>query len=487
MKKRKNIGKRVLVQGNFDVLHPGHIRLLKFARECGNNLTVAVNSDRVMKGINRVTEDHRLELVKSLECVDDAFLTDASPWDLVDRLKPDVVVKGREFEDMVNNELQYLKSYGGQLIFGSGEFETNAENFIKKNENLNRCFHYEEAREYSVRHDITWNRAFSCVECFKDVNALVIGEVIVDEYVQGTAVGLSQEDPTVVLCPNKTDTFLGGAAITAGHVKALGACNVSFMSVLGKDKPGEYATSRINEYGVDAHFYYDDSRPTPLKKRFRAGKKTLLRVNEVRHHKISRELQEEIIADIEPMLDDLQLLIFSDFNYGLLPTSLVERITTLCHERGVKVVADSQSSSQVGDISRYRNMDLITPTEREVRVALNNSDDGLVVLAQKLTERTGTKSLVVTLGEEGILIHQPDADLQSWENDRLPAINRNAVDPAGAGDCFLAASALAVASGASPWLAYYLGSLAAACQVSTLGNTPLSARRLLDVLEESLQ
>lgn len=485
MHKTKTKTKNVLVIGNFDVLHPGHIRLLKFAKECGDQLIVAINTDATMAVKSRVNELHRLELVKSLECVDKAFLTAHSASELIEIHKPNVVVKGKEFEERFNPEISALDSYGGKLIFGSGEFEANAEQFIKRSEQLKGGFDYSESKAYAQRHNIDLITVNDCLNNVRDITAIVIGELIVDEYVQGTAIGLSQEDPSIVITPNQTDTFLGGAAITAAHIKSIGAKSVSLISLLGNDAAAKYAQKKIKNYQVTPFFYQDDSRPTPLKTRYRAGNKTLLRVNQVRHHKISKEIQDSIIDRVKALLPGANLLVFSDFNYGLLPTTLVQRITSLCQKYKVTVVADSQTSSQVGDISRYRGMDLITPTEKEVRVALNNPDDGLVILAQKLTKRSNTKNLVITLAEEGVLIHTPCKSQIDWENDRLPAINKHAVDPAGAGDCFLAASALALASNASPWLAYYLGSLASACQVSTIGNTPLSLELLQKTIKES--
>ncbi|KZN47194.1 PfkB family carbohydrate kinase [Pseudoalteromonas luteoviolacea] len=482
MAKVSTSGKCILVQGNFDVLHPGHIRLLSFARSCGQELIVAVNKDKTMPVKSRVSEKHRLEMVNSLECVDHAFLTDDLPQDVVNILRPYAVVKGKEFECRANPELDILNEYGGKLIFGSGEFESNAEQYIKKTSRPASSFDFAEMRNYASRHNIKASKLSDTLNKVKSLNVLVIGEAIVDEYIQGTAVGMSQEDPTIVMTPNKTDKYLGGAAITAGHIKALGANSVSLVSVIGHDAAGSFVSEHINNYHVTPYLFTDSTRPTPLKTRYRASSKTLLRVNQVRQHKIPIELQKDIIGAIEQEIAKLDLLVFSDFNYGLLPQSLVNTISQLCKTHSVKVVADSQTSSQVGDISRYTDMDLITPTERETRVALSNPDDGLVVLAQKLTNKAKPKNLVITLGEDGIFIHKPTLTFEHWENDRLPAINTNATDPAGAGDCFLAASSLALVAGASSWEAFYLGSLAAACQVSSLGNVPLS----IDVFEKAI-
>jgi rfaE bifunctional protein kinase chain/domain len=479
--------RQVLVQGNFDVLHPGHIRLLKFAKECGDQLIVAINTDSAMKTKSRVTQEHRLEMVKSLECVDEAFLTSTTPEHLISELKPYAVVKGKEFDEQCNPEKAALDAYGGLLIFGSGEFESNAYQFINKNLNSHSAFDFQEMQTFAHRHDITRESVFEYLNKIQDISALVIGEVIVDEYVQGNAVGLSQEDPTIVMTPNKTDSFLGGAAITAGHIKSLGAEQVALVSVLGEDDTAKYVKESIKNYQVSPLLFTDSSRPTPLKTRFRAGSKTLLRVNKVRQHKISKELQQKILSTIEDKLDKFNLLVFSDFNYGILPQSLVEKLMLLCKKRGVKVVADSQTSSQVGDISRYKDTQLLTPTEREVRVSLNNFDDGLVTLAHKLTQKTQANYVVITLAEEGIFIHNPDKTSTNWENDRLPAINPNAIDPAGAGDCFLAASALLLVSGSDIWHACYVANLAAACQVNTIGNNPLPFSKLSLCVNESFE
>ncbi len=482
------MSKTVFVQGNFDILHAGHIRLLKFAKECGDRLIVAVNKDDVMEIDSLINEEERLDLIRSIEYVDHAFLTQLSPPENIKQLKPSVVVKGREFEDRENLELVELQKYGGILIFGSGEFESNSAQLFKARPlNNGSSFDFRDSKRYANRHKITLDSVSQTFKSFSALKIAVIGEVIVDEYVQGSAVGLSQEDPTIVMVPNRVDKYLGGAAITAGHVKSLGASKVDLFSVLGDDDQVNYVKSKIADYKVNAYFYLDSSRPTPLKTRFRAGSKTLLRVNQVRQHKISKEFQDKLYADLCNEINNYDLLIFSDFNYGLLPQDLVDRITQLCIQRNIMIVADSQTSSQVGDISRFNTVDLMSPTEKEVRVALNNIDDGLVILAQKLTEKSRPKNLVVTLAEEGIFIHKPNADFSSWQNDRLSAININAVDPAGAGDCFLATSSMVLCSGGDIWLASFIASFASACQVGIIGNNPLEQATVENLISEAFK
>jgi len=289
---------------------------------------------------------------------------------------------------------------------------------------------------------------------------------------------MSQEDPTIVVTPIVSNKFLGGAAIVAAHARSLGAATVKFISVTGNDESYTFVADKLIAYGVDAKLFNDTSRPTTLKQRYRAGNKTLLRVSHLRQHKINKNLQRQILDYLLTALVDVDLLVFSDFNYGTLPQELVDEITLECTKRGIMMVADSQSSSQVGDVSRFKNVALLTPTEREARLALGNYEDGLVVLAEALRKKTMANNVVITLGAEGVLIHAAHPGKNQWLTDRLPALNTSPKDAAGAGDCLLVCTAMAMVLGRTIWESLYLGSVAAACQVGRIGNIPLTAAEL---------
>jgi bifunctional ADP-heptose synthase (sugar kinase/adenylyltransferase) len=171
-------------------------------------------------------------------------------------------------------------------------------------------------------------------------------------------------------------------------------------------------------------------------------------------------------------------LIFSDFNYGVLPQLVVEAVITLAKENGVIVAADSQSSSQLGDIGRFKGVDLLLPTEREARVSTQNREDGLVVLAEQLRQKSNAKFILLKMGEQGVLIHAPSEVCDGWLTDQVEALNKFPKDVAGAGDSMLVASALTLAAGGSIWEAACIGSMAAAVQVGRVGNVPIQFREL---------
>ncbi|MFM7819684.1 MAG: PfkB family carbohydrate kinase, partial [Actinomycetota bacterium] len=136
----------------------------------------------------------------------------------------------------------------------------------------------------------------------------------------------------------------------------------------------------------------------------------------------------------------------------------------------------------IGDISRFKNADLLTPTEREVRLALRNSEDGLVVVAEAVCIAANAQAAIVKLGEQGVLLHSRNS--KSFETDQIPALNSAPQDVAGAGDCMLVAASLALTVGGNMWEVGLLGSLAAAIQVSRVGNTPITQDEILHELSE---
>lgn len=471
----------VLVSGHFNILHPGHLRLFRAAKEYGERLVVAVKSDRLAGLAAHLPEHLRLDGVLSNGLVDEAFIYDENISDLIARIRPDVVVKGKEYELIFNPEFASLQIYGGLLVFSSGETIFSSLDLIRKEFQNFELRSISLPVEYFSRHSIIKDNLIEFVEKFSNLRICVVGDLIVDEYISCEPLGMSQEDPTIVVMPVDTVQFLGGAGIVAAHAAGLGG-QVNFFSVTGSDVAREYALSKFVEFGVACHLLVDQSRPTTLKQRYRSKGKTLLRVSHLHQGAISGALQKKLLGAIELVLGDTDLLVFSDFNYGCLPQSFVQQLVEMAKSHGVFLAADSQSSSQMGDISRFKGMDLITPTEREARISTRNREDGLVVLAEQLRQQAAASNVLLKLGEDGVLIHAGDGKSPGWLTDRIVALNSSPKDVAGAGDSLLIVSAMVLASGGSIWEAAVLGSLAAAVQVGRLGNTPLRSVELLGEL-----
>ena len=474
--------KLVFVSGNFNIIHPGHLRLLNFAKSCGDRLVVGLFED-AEPGV-LVPFELRQESLKSMNSVSDVVSLKLDQLaDFISALKPHAVVKGKEHETGHNPERDVVRGYGGHLIFSSGEAKFSSVDLIRSELALPGEFILRHDNDFLTRHGTSRERLKDIVQKFDGIQALVIGDLIIDEYIYCDPLGMSQEDPTIVVTPVESRTFTGGAGIVAGHVASLGAKS-RYISITGDDETANISETSLAGFGVEATLIRDTSRPTILKQRFRASNKTLLRVSHLRAHDIGEEFIESVMEKFHQLLPHTNLVIFSDFNYGCLPQSLVDAITQICRERGVPFVADSQASSQVGDVSRYVGATIISATEREARLAVNDFKSGLQNVADRLLQKSQAKTLIVKLGAEGLLVISPSPDLTT---DSLKAMNSNPVDVAGAGDAFLSASSLALAAGASIWESAYLGSIAASIQVSRIGNIPLKKELLLRELSNRRQ
>lgn len=473
--------KVVLVSGNFNILHPGHMRLLRFARECGEKLVVAVYSDRVAGKSAHLPEHLRLEGVKSNSWVDEAMLIDEAVEKVIVRLKPDIVVKGKEHESAYNAEQAAVEQYGGRLLFSSGEALFSSVDLLRKEFLQSDIRTISLPQGYMHRHGIGIHRLYELVDQFAQKKVCVVGDLIVDEYITCQPLGMSQEDPTIVVTPLDTVRFIGGAGIVAAHAAGMGA-KAEFVSVTGADSVRDFSILELAKAGVTAQMLFDESRPTTLKQRYRSKGKTLLRVSHLHQGAIPSKLQTGLLEKVEEALSGADLLVFSDFNYGCLPQPVVDSISAMARARKIMMAADSQSSSQVGDISRFVGMDLLTPTEHEARLATRKRDDGLVVLAEALRQSSKARNVLLKMGEEGLLVHAGGAENKEWVTDRVSALNAAPRDVAGAGDSLLIASALTMACGGSIWEAACLGSLAAAVQVGRVGNTPIQTSELLQEL-----
>jgi len=367
------------------------------------------------------------------------------------------------------------------LLFSSGESIFSSLDLLRKEFHQSTMDDISIPYDYLSRHGISTDRLITLIKKISTLRVCVVGDVIVDEYITCEPLGMSQEDPTIVVTPVDTTKFIGGAGIVAAHAAGMGA-EVEFVTVSGVDSACEYVRDALLKAGVNAHMIEDESRPTTVKQRYRSKGKSLLRVSYLHQTAINSALQNKVMDICSSFIDGIDLLVFSDFNYGCLPQLLVNELSALARHQGVMMAADSQSSSQVGDIARFSDMDLITPTEREARISARNHEDGLVVLAEELQSQSLAHNILLKIGEEGFLIHAGNSERDDWLTDRIPALNSAPRDVAGAGDSLLISCALTLACGGNIWESAAIGALAAAIQVGRVGNTPLNEEELLGEL-----
>jgi rfaE bifunctional protein kinase chain/domain len=468
-----------LVYGNFNLLHPGLLRFLKYSKDLGYPLYVAIKPDSDKEVF--ISSSHRLEALNSLIFISKSFVFNGDISSLIKKIRPKYIVKGNEYKEKLNSEIDSIKSCGATLIFSSGDSHFSSSDLLKNYNFSNVNNILEKSSSFIKRHRVDLSKIRKKLYDFRKLKITVVGDLIVDEYISCEALGMSQEDPTLVVSPSNYKKFIGGAGIVAMHAKSMGV-DVNYFSVTGNDSAAKFASKVLSSSGVKFFNEIDLSRPTILKQRYRAKGKTLLRVNHLKDHTITSDLEKKFVKNIISNLKKCDLLIFSDFNYGLLTNTLVDKLTRYCYQHKIPFVADSQVSSQYGDISKYKNALLLTPTELEARTSLSNFNSGLMQIVEELHSKTKPRHLFITLGSDGLLAYSPNKNKKIISCDQIGALNENPRDVSGAGDSVLIFASLGLVSGLTVWESALLASIAAYIQVSNLGNKPLTISELESVL-----
>ena len=311
---------------------------------------------------------------------------------------------------------------------------------------------------------------------------LVIGDTIVDQYVACDALGMSAEAPIVVVRELDSREYVGGAAIVAMHARALGA-QCRFLSVVGQDLSANIVTQELESLNVEHFLIEDKSRPTTFKIRYLVNNQKMFRVSRLKEHSIPRQVEDQIIAKLKGAASQVQGILVSDFVYGVITPLILKAITELSVKHNLLVFGDLQCSSQVGNISKYKNFNLLCPTERESRIALGTQDEGLEWMANALIKKTNTSNLVMKLGREGFIAYESVVD-GFINRQHFPALNTNPVDVAGAGDSLVAALSVGLCSGANLMKSSAIGAGMASLAVQSIGNIPVSHQQLKNYLKK---
>ena len=474
-----------LCYGHFNAIHPGHLRYFQTARKHGEKLFVALEGDEQLSEFERTqqfSQEERAQAVAALDLVDLVIILDSGGLDvLIGSIRPSALVFGREFERERSKEISgavdIIKKLGGKVVYDVGETHyATADLFHGSPHELEqkRWYQFKLAlKNQRIELDEVFNRF---LESSKP-RILVVGDTIVDRYVACDPIGLSSEAPVVVVKELETRDFIGGASIVAGHIASLGG-NCVYVSVAGRDDKADFVKDKLSDLGVVVNLLEDVSRPTTFKIRYLIENQKLFRVSKLKEHRLSAALENQVIAVLENEAPSSNAIVISDFVYGVVTPKIVETATRLSQEYHLPLIGDLQCSSQFGDVSKFKDFDLLCPTEREARLALNNQDDGIEYVSNLLMEKTRASNLVIKLGTEGLITYCRSDRPGVIDRQHFPAISVNPVDVSGAGDSLLAGMVLSLTRGLSIMEAAALASCIAAIAVQIVGNCPVGINDL---------
>lgn len=467
--------KVIICHGCWDVLHPGHIRHLTYAKSKADILVVSITSDKhIVKGTYRpyVPQDIRAESVAALSMVDYIVIDDhTAALEIIASLQPDFFAKGFEYasrNEATKAEVSAVESYGGKVIFTPGDIVYSSTKLL--NTHLPKL-HIEKLINLMRKFDITFDGLRRVFKQFHDYSIHVVGDTIIDTYTRTNLIGCNAKTPTFSVLYDGHEDFVGGAAIVARHLKVAGA-DVTFTTVLGNDKMGRFAASEMKNIKLEA--IIDESRPTTHKNVIIAGDSRLLKIDTVDNSQVSVNICREISDLISRT--GCNAIIFSDFRHGIFNKNTIPVFSKIRPESFM--VADSQTASRWGNITEFSGFDLITPNEKEARFALADQDSNICALASTTKEAAQAKNIILKLGTRGVFF------LQDGLPHSVDSFADDVKDAVGAGDALLAYATLTMLASKSLPMACIIGSMAAACECEIDGNMPVTPEAVLAKLDE---
>lgn len=484
----------VQCHGCFDIVHPGHVRYLQFARRLGDVLIVSLTGDAgVGKGPDRpyIPEALRAENLAALEFVDWVVI-DPNPTacELLATLKPDVYVKGREYAASADarflRERAIVEGYGGRVVFHSGDVVFSSTRLIQSLDaepHLTEC----RARAMCQSNGIDLPAARAAVQQLRGVRTLVVGDVVRERYVLCDACG----DPgPVALSLQQLGQrwFWGGAAALAIQLRALGA-DVTLITAVARTprKSQDDLRHEMARRGVTA-VLLPVGGGFVTHSTFIADDAKLLQLTQGAAGPLD-SASERLVADaIDARLPDTRLLVWSEHGCGTITPGLVRRATPHARAAGARITG---AAGGRGDLAMLRDTDLITVAEKSLRHAAHDLAAGLPAIAWRWLSQTRGRTMIVSLHKSGLLsfdgrgedplrhAEQP----QRLRSGFVPATTTHYVDTLGVDEAVLATASLAIAAEGSLAMAAYLAGGATALVAARGGRTFCSADDLAAWIE----
>lgn len=465
--------KVVHCHGVFDLLHIGHIRYFEQARRMGDVLVVTITRDRyVDKGPHRpaFTETLRAEAVASLNCVD---LVAVNEWPTAEEtlqlLQPDVYVKGSEFKNIssdgtgkIAREEKVVRELGVKLAF-TDDIAFSSSNLINRYlSNLPK-----EINKYLqlFRQRYELQEILDVLDRMQNLNVLVIGDTILDEYRYCDAIGKSSKDPIIVVKYRDHELFAGGVLAVANHVANF-ANKVQLVTVLGEnDSHKGFIQSRLHP-DVSSYFAFQPNAPTIIKRRFVDGYSfnKLLEEYVMDDSGLPRWQNLQVCDWLKEQLTKFDLVIAADFGHGAISNAIVNTLSK--HARFLAVNTQANAGNRgLHTVTRYPRADYACIAEHELRLETRAQNGSIRPGMYAVLKKLGCSQLVVTRGRKGCAVQDKNRGFV-----QVPTFAQRVVDRIGAGDAFLSVTSLAAALGVSNEVLGFIGNVVGALAVEVLGN-----------------
>jgi len=321
---------------------------------------------------------------------------------------------------------------------------------------------------------LTKDRAEQITRQMRDSHIVVLGDVMLDEFLWGDVTRISPEAPVPVVDIKRESTHLGGAANVLANLLALGA-QACVIGVIGDDFAGERIRSSVNDKSAmqtDGLLIADNQRPTTIKTRIIAQHQMVVRADREHRTPVDAQIESRIIAAVKTALASAQALVISDYDKGVVTPRILAEVLPAAYGR-MPVLIDPK----MRNFDSYRPATLVTPNHHEALRLANleeDSDADLQTAALMIRARLICDAVLITRGDRGMMLLEGERDPV-----RVETTAREVYDVTGAGDTVIATLAAALAAGASMTEAAVLANHAAGIVVGKLGTATASAEEVL--------
>tara|TARA_A100001015_G_C15026348_1_gene730709 strand:+ start:389 stop:1876 length:1488 start_codon:yes stop_codon:yes gene_type:complete len=465
--------KIVLCHGVFDLIHIGHIKFLKKAKELGNFLIVSVTTDEyVNKGPGRpaFNTQQRMKFLSELKFVD--YVCESSDFTakkVIEKFKPKFYCKGIDYplsklkkDQNLKTEIKAVKKNNGKFIVIKEEKLSSSKlinDYSLQNLN-NACKNYIKL----VKKDISLTNIKNSIEKINKLKVLVLGEMIIDNYIFVDSVGKSGKEPILIYKKVKEKKFMGGSGYISNLVSSF-AKSINLISVIGEKKEElGFIKNNLNK-NIKFSYVAKKNSPTIVKSRYLDSYRNnkIMGIYKLNDSMILKNEEKKYILKIRKQLKNSDLVIVADYGHGLFSKLIRDEIEK--HKKKVYLNTQINSFNRgFHTLSNYKNINGLIINESELRHEMRDQNTKLEKLIQKLKKKIKFKHLIVTRGRYG------STHFVDKKKYLCPAFNENALDTTGAGDTFFALASLGLATKIDYKIVHLFSSMAAGYAVTNLSN-----------------
>ena len=317
------------------------------------------------------------------------------------------------------------------------------------------------------------------IDRFTSGRVLVVGDLLMDEYLWGRVERISPEAPVPVVEVKEESLMLGGAGNVLNNIIALGG-SVLLCGVIGNDSMGKEMTRMLRELNSPIKgLVVEDGRPTTIKTRIVAHSQQVVRVDREERRPVDERSIDRIITTLKEELNESDAIVVADYGKGVVTRSLMEGIRSLSQNSQIILAVDPT----VRNLAFYKDVTLITPNNYEAQQMSGiqiEDDESLRRAGDRLLEELRCQMVLITQGDKGMTLFESNG-----QTTQIPTVAKKVFDVSGAGDTVIATFTLALAAGRTPGEAAVLANLAAGIVVGEVGTATVPAARLKEVLADS--